>query len=140
ATQIATLETSLQKAESSASTTASELADLKQNLARASDRALKDGTSKSSLETRIAQLEAEKDASTRRADEATKRAETLEKKVGTLTTLHREADARTQSRVREAAANEREVRELRTQVSRLNDQVARLKKAGALEGHDDGDA
>ncbi|KAF1815039.1 hypothetical protein P152DRAFT_391352, partial [Eremomyces bilateralis CBS 781.70] len=139
AMQITALESSVQKAESNASSTSLELADLKQNLARASDRALKEGTSKSSLETRIAQLETEKDASTRRAEEAGKRAETLEKKVETLTTLHREADARTQSRMRETAATEREARDLRTQVARLTDQVVRLKKAGALEGHDDGD-
>lgn len=57
---------------------AQELADLKANLERASERAVADGSARSSAETKVAQLKAEL-GGTRAAEEAKKRADTQEK-------------------------------------------------------------
>jgi len=127
--QIATLENSVARAERASEAASQELADLKANLERASERAEKDGTSKASAETRIAQLETELAAAKRAADEASKRAETLEKKVEALTSLHREADARHQTKIREAEKVEREAKELRTRIMHLSNENSTLKDA-----------
>ncbi|ORY13148.1 M protein repeat protein-like protein [Clohesyomyces aquaticus] len=128
-TQISTLESSLQKAEHEASSTKTELSDLKANLERASERAVKEGSSRSSAETRIAQLEAELGAANRKASDSISRAELLEKKVETLTQLHRDNDTRNQSRIQEHKKVEREAAELRTRVTGLSNENARLREA-----------
>jgi len=128
AVQIETLQSSLLKAESDAKSAAQELADLKSNLAAASEAAKKEGSGRGEAETRIAQLQAELSAARRAADDGAKRAETLGKKVETLTTLHRESDARSQTRMREAERTEREAKELRVRVTGLGNENARLKE------------
>ena len=127
--QISALQSSLEKAEQAAESSKTELSDLKANLERASEKADKEGSSRSSAETRIAQLEAELNAANRKASDAISRAELLEKKVETLTTLHRENDARNQTRQREHQKVEREVAELRTRVTGLSNENARLREA-----------
>jgi hypothetical protein len=127
ATRIVTLESQLQKAEHTAESTAKELADLKANLEKASEQAVAEGSSRSSAETRIAQLEAELGTARRSTEEASKRAETLEKKVETLTTLHRESDARTQSKATESQKTERDAKELRARVTALSNENSRLR-------------
>ncbi|KAF2838228.1 hypothetical protein M501DRAFT_1017250 [Patellaria atrata CBS 101060] len=142
--RITALETNLERSERAASSSATELSDLKKNLERASETAVKEGSSRTSAETRIAQLEAELATAQRSADSATKRAETLEKKLETLTTLHREADARNQAKAREKEKVEREAKELRSRITNLSNENARLKEASdsrrkaETEGHDDG--
>jgi len=127
--QIAALQSSLEKAQQAADSSKTELSDLKANLERASEEAEKEGSSRTSAETRIAQLEAELSAANRKASDAISRAELLEKKVETLTTIHRENDARNQTRQREHQKVEREVAELRTRVTGLSNENARLREA-----------
>jgi hypothetical protein len=126
-TRIATLESELQKSQHTAESTAKELTDLKTNLEKASERAVAEGSSRSSAETRLAQLEAELGTARRSAENASKRAETLEKKVETLTTLHRESDARTQSKATESQKAERDAKELRARVTALSNENSRLR-------------
>ncbi|KAF2817170.1 uncharacterized protein BDZ99DRAFT_504994 [Mytilinidion resinicola] len=128
-TQISGLSTALAKAESAAASSAQELADLKQNLERASERAVAEGSSRSSAETRIAQLDASLATATRHAAAAAERAELLERKVETLTTLHRESDVRSQARTREHQRAERELAECRTRLTGLGNENARLREA-----------
>ncbi|KAF2659811.1 hypothetical protein K491DRAFT_688914 [Lophiostoma macrostomum CBS 122681] len=128
-TQITSLETSLQKAEQDASTTRTELSDLKANLEKAAEAAQKEGSDRSSAETRTAQLEAELGAANRKASDSISRAELLEKKIGTLTQLHRDNDARQQTRLQEHKKVEREATELRTRVTGLSNENARLREA-----------
>ncbi|KAK3053038.1 hypothetical protein LTS18_012192, partial [Coniosporium uncinatum] len=128
AAQIEALQGSIQKAESDARAAAQELADLKSNLDEASETAKKEGSERGEAETRTAQLQAELSAARRATDDAAKRAETLEKKVETLTTLHRESDARSQTRMRETEKTEREAKELRVRVTALGNENARLKE------------
>ncbi|KAF2201643.1 hypothetical protein GQ43DRAFT_455625 [Delitschia confertaspora ATCC 74209] len=127
--QITVLQSSLEKAEQAADASKTELLDLKANLEKASEEALKEGSSRNSAETRIAQLEAELGAATRKASDEVSRADLLEKKVETLTTLHRENDARNQTRQREHQKVEREVAELRTRITGLSNENARLREA-----------
>ncbi|KAF2502359.1 hypothetical protein BU16DRAFT_568640 [Lophium mytilinum] len=143
-TQISTLETALAKAESAAASSAQELADLKQNLEHAAERAAAEGSSRSSAETRIAQLDASLATATRHASTAAERAELLEKKVETLTTLHRESDNRSQARARDQQRTERELAEFRTRLTGLSNENARLREAeqrrrkAEVSGVDDG--
>ena len=123
------LELSREKAEQAANASQTELSDLKANLEKASEKADKEGSSRSSAETKIAQLEAEVGAANRKAESARSRAELLEKKVETLTTLHRESDARSQARQREHQRLEREAGELKTRVTGLSNENARLREA-----------
>ncbi|KAF2864609.1 hypothetical protein BDV95DRAFT_613420 [Massariosphaeria phaeospora] len=128
-TQISTLESSLQKAEQDASSTKTELSDLKTNLDKAGEQAAKEGSDRDSAQTRIAQLEAELGAANRKASDSMSRAELLEKKIETLTQLHRDNDARNQSRLQEHKKVEREAAELRTRVTGLSNENARLREA-----------
>ena len=93
---------------------------------KASERAVADGSARSSAETKVAQLEAELGTAKRAAEEATKRAATQEKKVETLTTLHRESDARQQSKLAGLGKAERDAKELRARVTALSNENARL--------------
>lgn len=127
--QLATLESSHEKATQEAHAAKTELSDLKTNLEKASQQAAKDGSDRSSAETRIAQLEASLSAANRKASDAVSRAELLEKKVEMLTQLHRDNDTRNQSRTQEYKKIEREAAELRTRVTGLSNENARLREA-----------
>jgi DNA repair exonuclease SbcCD ATPase subunit len=121
------LESQLEKAQLEAKSATLELADLKSNLEKASERAVLEGSSRSSAETRIAQLEAELGTANRKSTDSAKRVETLEKKIEAMTTLHREADARTTAKLTELQRHEREARELRSRVTSLGNETARLR-------------
>jgi hypothetical protein len=127
--RISTLESSLQKAEQEASSTKTELSDLKTNLEKAGEQAAKEGSDRDTAHSRIAQLEAELGAANRKASDSLSRAELLEKKVETLTQLHRDNDARNQTRIQEYKKTEREAAELRTRVTGLSNENARLREA-----------
>jgi len=127
--KISAIESSLQKAEQEASSTKTELSDLKTNLERAGEQAAKEGSDRDSAHSRIAQLEAELGAANRKASDSLSRAELLEKKVETLTQLHRDNDARNQARIQDHKKTEREAAELRTRVTGLSNENARLREA-----------
>jgi DNA repair exonuclease SbcCD ATPase subunit len=126
-TKITTLESQVEKAESEAESAVKELADLKANLDKASEAAKADGSARSSAETQLAQLEAELGTAKRSYEAASKRAETLEKKIETLTTLHRESDARNQSKITDGQKQERDAKELRARVTALSNENGRLR-------------
>lgn len=127
--KVSTLESALQKAEQEANSTKTELSELKANLDKASQQADKEGSDRDSAQTRIAQLEAELSAASRKASDSISRAELLEKKIETLTQLHRDNDARNQTRLQEHKKVEREATELRTRITGLSNENARLREA-----------
>lgn len=102
---------------------------MKTNLEKASEAAQKEGTDRTSAETRIAQLEAELGAANRKATDSISRAELLEKKIETLTQLHRDNDTRNQARLQEHKKVEREAAELRTRITGLSNENARLRES-----------
>jgi len=128
-TKVSTLESSLQKAEQDASSTKTELSDLKANLDKASQQADKEGSDRDTAQTHIAQLEAELGAANRKATDSVSRASLLEKKIETLTQIHRDNDARSQTRLQEHKKVEREAAELRTRIAGLSNENARLREA-----------
>lgn len=127
--KITSLENAVQKAEQEASSTKTELQELKASLDKAGDQAEKDGSDRDSAQTRIAQLEAELGTANRKASDSISRAELLEKKIETLTQLHRDNDVRNQARLQEHKKIEREATELRTRITGLSNENARLREA-----------
>ena len=69
------------------------------------------------------------DNANRKASDSISRAELLEKKIETLTQLHRDNDARNQTRIQDHKKTEREAAELRTRVTGLSNENARLREA-----------
>ncbi|KAL6708603.1 hypothetical protein ACN47E_002584 [Coniothyrium glycines] len=128
-TKISSLESAREKAEQEAASTRTELTDLKANLDKAGEKAEQEGTDRDSAQTRVAQLEAELGAANRKASDSISRAELLEKKIETLTQLHRDNDARNQTRLQEHKKVEREATELRTRITGLSNENARLREA-----------
>jgi hypothetical protein len=89
----------------------------------------KDGSDRDTAQTQIAQLQAELGAANRKASDSVSRAELLEKKIETLTQIYRDNDARNQTRLQEHKKVEREAAELRTRITGLSNENARLREA-----------
>ena len=106
--QVAALEEKLERAERAAGSAQRELADAKKGLTRASEKALREGTDKTSAETRIRNLTVELEESNKSYDDAVKRIETLEKKVLAVTNVNKDADSRRQASERERERLEKE--------------------------------
>jgi hypothetical protein len=137
--QISALEEKLAKAERAAGAAQRELLDARRNLDRASEKAVKEGSERTSAETRLRALTREADEARKSATESAQRVEVLEKKLQALTTLHKESDARRQNEGRERERAERELADLRRRVGGLERENERLKKRNVDgPGGDDG--
>lgn len=142
---VAALEEKLDRAERAAGAAQRELLDVKKNLDRASEKAVKEGSERTSAETKIRSLGREADESKKLAEDSLKRVETLEKKLTTLTTLHKESDGRRQIGERDRERLEREAAELRRRLAtvenenlRLREEKERLRKREASGVDDEG--
>lgn len=141
--QIMALEDKLARSERAAVTAQRELGDLKRNLDRTTEKAVKEGSERISAETKLRTLERESEEAKANAEELQKKVDALEKKVATLTTLHKEHDARFQTQRRKREKAEKEALDLRSRLagvdnenSRLREERERLSKRHA-EGIDD---
>ena len=141
--QVAALEEKLARSERSAATAQRELGDLKKNLDRTTEKAVKEGSERISAETKLRTLEREAAEAKSHTDELQQKVEALEKKVTTLATLHKEHDARFQAQKREREKAEKEASDLRAKLAstenenlRLREERERLRKRDA-EGVDD---
>ncbi len=146
-TQISALEEKLNRADRAASSATRELADVKKNLERASEKAVKEGSERTSAETRIRSLARGAEESRKAAEESVKRVEVLEKKLAALTGMHKESDTRRQAGERErerlekeAGATRRRLAELENENLKIREERDRLKKkeAGAGAVDDEG--
>ncbi|MCJ1351638.1 MAG: hypothetical protein MMC33_001622 [Icmadophila ericetorum] len=126
--QVAALEEKLDRAERAAGAAQRELLDARKNLERASEKALKEGTERTSAETKIRNLARETEESKRSAEESMKRVETLEKKLSTLSTLHKESDARRQIGERERERIDKDIAELRRKMAGAENENLRLRE------------
>lgn len=135
--QITALEEKLARAEQAASKSTRELGDLKRNLERTTEKAVKEGSSRTSAETKVRTLEQENATLTEQHADLQKRHDALEKKVAALGNLHKENDSRTQTLRREKEAAEKELLELKNKVERVEADNARLRKKDAAEGGGD---
>lgn len=141
--QITALEDKLARSEKSAANAQRELGDLKKNLERTTEKAVKEGSERISAETKLRTLEREAEEAKAHSDVLQKRVDALEKKVSTLTTLHKEHDARSQAQKKERERVEKEASDIKNRLasvenenSRWKEERDRLKKRDA-EGIDD---
>ena len=129
--QVEALEEQLAKSRKAADSSRKELADLRKNLERASERAIKEGGERTSAETQIRSLEREVSEGKKVQEDLRIKCQALEKKINTLTTLHRESDTRSQARSRERDRFEREAAELRKRLAAMQNENLGLKEEKA---------
>ncbi|PBP20561.1 hypothetical protein BUE80_DR008687 [Diplocarpon rosae] len=126
--QIGALEAKLVRSERSAEIAQQELRDLKKNLERTTEKAVKEGSERISAETQLRTLEREVRESKSYSEDLQKKVEALEKKVSALGTLHKEHDARSQIQKREREKAEKEASELRARLAASENENLRLKE------------
>lgn len=137
--QIQALEDKASRAERAAGSAQRELLDARKSLERASEKAVRDGTQRTSAETQILTLQRELGASQAAHEEAAKKAEQLTSKLSALTTLHKDTDARRQATVKELAEARRQLDQSTTETARLRAEKARdVKRDGTGATDDDG--
>jgi len=105
-----------------------ELADTKKALSKASEKAVLDGTERTSKDTKIRNLERELQEAATQRDEVVKKAEQLDKKVEAMNKLHREAESRHAAKLAAAEATAREVPALRAKVEKAESETLRLRE------------
>jgi hypothetical protein len=126
--QISALEEKLARSERSAVTAQRELGDLKKNLERTTEKAVKEGSERISAETKLRTLEREAGEAKSHSEELQKKVDALEKKVATLATLHKEHDARFQAQKKEREKVEKDASELRARLAGIENENLRLKE------------
>ncbi|EXJ54010.1 hypothetical protein A1O7_09347 [Cladophialophora yegresii CBS 114405] len=126
--QIAALQASLSSAEAKLGKLETELSDTKKALSKASEKAVLDGTERTSKDTKIRTLERELQEAVAQRDELAKKAEQLDKKVEAMNKLHREAESRHASKLATAEASAREVPALRAKIEKAESENARLRE------------
>ncbi|CZR53121.1 related to USO1-intracellular protein transport protein [Phialocephala subalpina] len=127
--QVTALEEKLTRSEKAAAVAQRELGDLKKNLERTTQKAVKEGSDRISAETKLRTLEREAEEAKSHSSELQKKVDALEKKVTTLATLHKEHDARFQAQKKEREKAEKDASELRTKLISLETDNSRLKEA-----------
>ena len=126
--QVSALEDKLDRAERAAGAAQRELLDLRKSLIRASEKAVRDGSERTSAETKIRSLSREAEESARSAGESLKRVELLEKKLAALTTLHKESDIRRQASERQQTLLEEEANDMRRKLAALENENLRIRE------------
>ncbi len=132
--QVTALEDKVARAEVAAGKAQRELQDVKKNLERSTEKAVREGSERSSAETKASTLEHELTALKATHEALVKKADGFEKKVTTLTTLHKEQDSRSQTLKREKDKAEAELAELRTRVEKLEGENTKLRSRKSTEG------
>ena len=99
---------------------------IKQN--DASEKAVSEGTQKTSKDTRIRTLEKDMAEAFAARDAIVKKAEGLEKKVEAMNKLHREAEARNASKLSTAEVGSRDANVLKAKLASLENENRRLKE------------
>ncbi len=126
--QILALQDALSRAETKLGAAENELADTKKALNSASEKAVSEGTQKTSKDTRIRTLEKDMAEAFAARDAIVKKAEGLEKKVEAMNKLHREAEARNASKLSTAEVGSRDANVLKAKLASLENENRRLKE------------
>jgi hypothetical protein len=126
--QVAALEEKASKSQSELEKAQRELADTKQALERASEKAVKEGVDKTSTETLIKSLQREIEDHKNEKIELEKKVETLDKKLQALGNLHKETEARHQTRLRESEKSEKEIGVMRKKIASIENENLRLRE------------
>jgi hypothetical protein len=143
--QISALEDKVARTQKALDTSQRELGDLKKNLDRTTEKAVKEGSERTSAETKLRTLTRESEEAKTQTEELRKKVEGLEKKVTALTTLHKEHDARSQTLKKEREKVDKDAADLRIKLAsienenlRLREERERTKKRDAQGVDDDG--
>lgn len=143
--QVSALEGNLKRAEGAAGAAQRELIDVKKSLERASEKAVREGSERTSTDAKLRSLGRQAEESNKSAEESMKRVETLEKKLAALTTLHKDADNRRQAGEKERERLEKESSDMRRRLAGLENETLKLReekelarKRDASGGDDDG--
>lgn len=126
--QVFALEEKLARSERSAVTAQRELGDLKKNLDRTTEKAVKEGSERISAETKLRTLEREAGEAKSHSEDLQKKVDALEKKVATLATLHKEHDARFQAQKKEHEKAEKDASDLRSRLAGTENENLRMKE------------
>lgn len=138
------MEEKLSQSETALEKTRQELADTKQSLSRASEKAVKEGVDKTSSETLIKNLRREIEELQEAKTTSEKRAETLDKKLQALGNLHKESETRHQTRLKDHEKLEKELALLKKKLASVENENLRLreekerskKREAGVEGND----
>ena len=122
--QVSALEEKLDRAERAAGAAQREVLDLRKNLDRASEKAVKEGSERTSAETKMRSMSREVDIAAKNAEDSLKRVENLEKKLAALTTLHKESELRRQT----SEKAEKEMADFRKRMVGVENENARLRE------------
>lgn len=133
--QVIALEEKLNRSEKAAAIAQRELGDLKKNLDRTTEKAVKEGSERISAETKLRTLEREAEEAKAHSEELQKKVDALEKKVSTLATLHKEHDARFQTQKKGLEKAEKEASELRAKLVGIESENSRLKEEREKKRH-----
>ena len=89
---------------------------------------MREGTEKTSAETKIRNLGREAEESKKAQEDSLKRIETLEKKLTALTNMHKDADTRRQAGERERERLEKEASDMRRRLAGIENENLRLRE------------
>jgi hypothetical protein len=126
--QITALEEKLSRSEIALEKSRQELADTKQSLSRASEKAMKEGVDKTSSETLIKSLRREIEELQEAKTTSEKRADTLDKKLQALGNLHKESETRHQTRLKDHEKIEKELALLKKKLASVENENLRLRE------------
>ena len=128
--QVAALEDKLARAETAASKAQIELSDLRKSLDRTAEKAVREGSGRSSAETAAAEAIREAEAAKSEREVAINKVRALEQKITAMGSLHKEQDSRMQSLRKEKEYLGREVKELHGRVAVLQKRPVRHGTGG----------
>ena len=126
--QIAALQASLSATQNKQANADQELADVKKSLARAIEKAVHEGTERTSKDTKIRSLEREMSEAIALRDEVVRKGEMLEKKVEAMNKLHRETEARNASKLSAAESHGREAAMLKARLASVENENLKLRE------------
>ncbi|KAI9802645.1 MAG: hypothetical protein M1825_002667 [Sarcosagium campestre] len=128
AAQVSALEAQLEKSTRAAETSQLQLADLKKSLDRTSERAIKESSQRTSAETKLRSLESTAIESAETIASLKSKVAALEQKIATLTSLHKDSDARSHARARDLASAQRDTIALKSRYSALEEELSVLRE------------
>lgn len=143
--QIAALQENMSRLEVTNTKLETELSDVKKALTRASEKAVVDGTERTSKDTKIKALEREVDTVKATQAETEQKREALEKKIEALNKLHREAEQRNTPKLAQLEASTKELTLVKAKLAAVEKDNLKLREArkhrmsgdGAEEGLDE---
>ncbi|KAJ5753961.1 uncharacterized protein N7511_008114 [Penicillium nucicola] len=127
-TKVAALEEKVSKAQTDLDKSHSELEHTKQALTRATEKAAKEGVDKTSTDTLIRNLQREIEEHKTEKAESEKKTEALDKKLQAMANLHKETEARHQTRQRESEKSEKEIAVMRKKLASIENENLRLRE------------